>query len=220
NSTPGSEIEVYGWVRSVRVQKNVSFAVINDGSSLKGMQAILSSEEAKKLMTGACVRIRGILTQSLGTEQSKELQAHQVEILGESDSTYPLQKKYHSMEFLRDNLSLRSRTNLFGAIFRVRNAAIIGFQNFFQTNEFFQIHTPIITNSDCEENEFFGSPAYLTVSGQLHAEILACAMSRVYTFGPVFRAEESLTSRHLAEFWMLEAEIAFMFKLEELLDFV
>ncbi|RIB12992.1 asparaginyl-tRNA synthetase [Gigaspora rosea] len=245
NSTPDSEVEVYGWVRSVRVQKNVSFAAINDGSSLKGMQVILTSEEANKLKTGACVRIRGILTQSPGTEQSKELQAQQVEVLGESDSTYPLQKKYHSMEFLRDNLHLRSRTNLFGAIFRVRSAAIIGFQNFFQTNEFFQIHTPIITNSDCEgggevfkisankkknikiehtkdglvEKDFFGSPVYLTVSGQLHAEILACAMSRVYTFGPVFRAEESLTSRHLAEFWMLEAEIAFMFNLDELLDF-
>ncbi|CAG8748440.1 17639_t:CDS:2, partial [Acaulospora colombiana] len=191
-----------------------------------------------------------ILAQSPGAEQSKELQAHNVEMLGECDSTYPLQKKYHSMEFLRDNPHLRSRSNIFGAIIRIRSSAVSGFQKFFQENEFFQIHTPIITSSDCEgggevfrlstnklqdakdkppedctastrkqREDLFRAPVYLTVSGQLHAEMLACAMSRVFTFGPVFRAEASLTSRHLIEFWMLEAEVACLFKLEELLHF-
>ncbi|CAG8585159.1 1202_t:CDS:2 [Acaulospora morrowiae] len=236
-----NEVEVHGWIRSIRTQKNVSFANVNDGSSLKGLQVVLTNDEAKKLTTGACVKMRGILAKSPGDGQSKELQAHYVEILGECDSTYPLQKKYHSMEFLRDNSHLRPRSNTFGAIVRIRNTAVLGFQNFFQKNEFFQIHTPIITSSDCEgggevfkisanrpkettenftrKEDFFEMPVYLTVSGQLHAEMLACAMSRVFTFGPVFRAEGSLTSRHLAEFWMLEAEIACLFKLEELLYF-
>ncbi|RHZ47764.1 hypothetical protein Glove_567g5 [Diversispora epigaea] len=245
NSVTNEKVEVHGWIRSVRIQKNVSFAMINDGSNLKGLQAILTVEEAKMLTTGTCVRIRGILTQSLGTEQSKELQVHDVKILGECGSDYPLQKKHHSMEFLRENLHLRSRTNTFGTIIRIRNAAVLAFQNFFQKNEFFQVHTPIITSSDCEgggevfnisnklpnineksleqksqSSDFFGMPVYLTVSGQLHAEMLAYAMSRVFIFGPVFRAEGSLTSRHLAEFWMLEAEIAYLFELEELLNFI
>ncbi|KAG9290445.1 hypothetical protein G9A89_007176 [Geosiphon pyriformis] len=254
NSPIGSDIEVYGWVRSVRKQKNVSFAEINDGTLSKGIQAILKKEQANMLTTGTAVKIKGKLIKSPGNEQNKELQAENISIFGECDPVqYPLQKKHHSFEFLREIPHLRSRSNTFTALARVRNYAIIGFENFLREHEFVRIQTPVLTTSDSEgggkvfevfskkyhpdkfetqsqkshmdtkesvdkKKKFFEKPVYLTVSGQLHAEVMASALSRVYTFGPVFRAEESETSRHLAEFWMLEAEVAFVTQLEELLD--
>ncbi|RCH77489.1 hypothetical protein CU098_001954, partial [Rhizopus stolonifer] len=210
-----------------------SFATVNDGSTLKGIQAILSPEAAKELTTGACVELKGSLVTSQGKEQNKELKVNSVKVLGECDSTYPLQKKRHSTEFLRNNGHLRMRGNTGGAALRIRHAASEGLRDFFREQEFFLTNTPILTSHDCEgggevfqvspidvkdPSEFFKKPVYLTVSGQLHAEIAASAVSRVYTFGPVFRAEESLTSRHLAEFWMLEAEMAFIDELAPLLD--
>ncbi|KAL1935509.1 hypothetical protein VTP01DRAFT_4649 [Rhizomucor pusillus] len=233
-SVPGSNVQVRGWIRSVRKQKQVCFANLNDGTTVKGMQAILTPELAERLSTGACVEMVGTLEQSPGKEQSKELQVKELKVLGGSDSTYPLQKKRHSLEFLRSINHLRARGNTGGAVLRVRHAAAEGLHQFFSKHEFVQINTPILTSHDCEgggevfkvtpasssasSEEFFKKPVYLTVSGQLHAEIMASALSRVYTFGPVFRAEESLTSRHLAEFWMLEAEIAFIDTLDQLLD--
>ncbi|CAG8544913.1 10781_t:CDS:2 [Ambispora leptoticha] len=240
-----ADIEIHGWVKSVRVQKNVSFAEINDGLSFRGIQAILTKEQAKELTTGTSVKLRGRLVESIGSEQNRELQVDQVEILGKCDAaTYPLQKKHHSFDYLREISHLRPRSNTFSALARVRNCAITGFENFFQKNEFLRVHTPILTASDCEGGskvfkistshqpvrptacnssgnnlEYFDKPVYLTVSGQLHAEIMASSLSRVYTFGPVFRAEESVTSRHLAEFWMHEAEIAFLTQLADLLEF-
>ncbi|KAF7722092.1 hypothetical protein EC973_003707 [Apophysomyces ossiformis] len=220
-----------GWIRSVRKQKSVCFAVLNDGTTLKGIQAILSEQDADKLSTGACVELQGSLTPSPGKEQSKEFQVQSLRVLGECDSSYPLQKKRHTHEFLRTINHLRARGNVGGAVLRVRHAASEGLQRFFAGQEFIQVHTPILTSNDCEgagevfrvtpasaPSDFFKKPVFLTVSGQLHAEMIASAMSRVYTFGPVFRAEESLTSRHLAEFWMLEAEMTFIDKLDQLLD--
>ncbi|OBZ82041.1 Asparagine--tRNA ligase, partial [Choanephora cucurbitarum] len=228
------DVSVRGWVRSVRKQKQVSFATVNDGSTLKGIQAILTTEDAERLSTGACVELKGSLISSPGKEQNKELKVETVKILGECDNTYPLQKKRHSTEFLRSIGHLRMRGNTGSAVLRVRNAASDGLRDFFRDQEFMLTNTPILTSHDCEgggevfqvspidvkdPSEFFKKPVYLTVSGQLHAEIAASAVSRVYTFGPVFRAEESLTSRHLAEFWMLEAEMAFIDSLAPLLEF-
>ncbi|KAG2207644.1 hypothetical protein INT46_005055 [Mucor plumbeus] len=228
-----TNVAVRGWIRSVRKQKQVSFATVNDGSNLKGIQAILSGEDAEKLSTGACVELHGSLIPSPGKEQSKELKVDSMRVLGECDTTYPLQKKRHTMEFLRSIGHLRMRGNTGSAVLRIRNAASEGLRDFFKEQEFILTNTPILTSHDCEGGgevfkispidstnpvEFFKKPVYLTVSGQLHAEITASAMSRVYTFGPVFRAEESLTSRHLAEFWMLEAEMAFIDDLAPLLD--
>ncbi|KAH8552583.1 asparaginyl-tRNA synthetase [Umbelopsis sp. PMI_123] len=236
-------VSINGWIRSVRSQKNVSFANVNDGSNLKGIQAILNNDQAKNLTTGASVKLVGRLVPSPGHEQQHEMQVDQVEVLGESDSTYPLQKKRHTMEYLREIGHLRSRGNTGSAVLRLRNSAVLGFQRFFEQADCANVHTPIITSHDCEgggevfkvlpastytaqqsshamaPSEFFRKPVYLTVSGQLHAEILASSMGRVYTLGPVFRAEESQTSRHLAEFWMMEAEIAFIDRLDQLLDF-
>ncbi|KAI9469710.1 MAG: asparaginyl-tRNA synthetase [Benjaminiella poitrasii] len=228
-----TNVAVRGWVRSVRKQKQVSFATINDGSTFKGIQAILNDKDAEKLTTGACVELHGFLATSPGKEQSKELKVNSLKVLGECDSTYPLQKKRHSLEFLRSIGHLRMRGNTGAAVLRVRNAASEGLYEFFKSQEFILTNTPILTSHDCEGGgevfkispidskdpvEFFKKPVYLTVSGQLHAEITASAMSRVYTFGPVFRAEQSMTSRHLAEFWMLEAEMAFIDELAPLLD--
>ncbi|CEP16130.1 hypothetical protein [Parasitella parasitica] len=222
-----TNVAVRGWVRSVRKQKQISFATINDGSNLKGIQAILSSEDAEKLTTGACVELHGSLIPSPGREQTKELKVDGLKVLGECDV------KRHTTEFLRSIGHLRMRGNTGSAVLRIRNAASEGLRDFFRDQEFIMTNTPILTSHDCEgggevfkvspidttnPQEFFKKSVYLTVSGQLHAEITASAMSRVYTFGPVFRAEESLTSRHLAEFWMLEAEIAFIDDLAPLLD--
>ncbi|MEO0768845.1 MAG: amino acid--tRNA ligase-related protein, partial [Cyanobacteria bacterium J06649_4] len=192
--------------------------------------------QVDRISTGASVKISGTLSESPGKGQRVELQAESIEVFGESDGeTYPLQKKRHSFEFLRTIGHLRSRTNTLGAVFRVRNACATAIHSFFQSRDFLWMHTPILTASDCEgagemftvtrfnlddiptteagkadySQDFFGKPAYLTVSGQLEAEIMAMAFSNVYTFGPTFRAENSNTARHLAEFWMVEPEMAF-----------
>jgi asparaginyl-tRNA synthetase len=239
---PDESILIQGWVRTKRELKGFSFIEVNDGSSLASLQVVMNQDlpdyEAivKKLNTGASVEVAGVLVPSQGKGQRIELKAEMVKVYGEADpETYPLQKKRHSYEFLRTIGHLRSRTNSFGAVFRVRNACAIAIHQFFTERGFLWVHTPIITASDCEgagelfnvtnfnlkdiprtENnavdyaqDFFGKPTYLTVSGQLEAEVMAMAFSNVYTFGPTFRAENSNTSRHLAEFWMVEPEMAF-----------
>lgn len=242
NGQPDETIKVQGWVRTKRELKEFTFVEVNDGSSLASLQVVLNQDLAdyanvlKQLNTGASIEVEGVLVASPAKGQRIELKASAVKVYGEADpDTYPLQKKRHSFEFLREIGHLRSRTNSFGAVFRVRNACATAIHNFFQERGFIWVHAPIITASDCEgagemfavtnfdlnkvprtENQaidyskdFFGRPAYLTVSGQLEAEIMAMAFSNVYTFGPTFRAENSNTSRHLAEFWMVEPEMAF-----------
>ncbi len=230
--TDGSsgEVDVYGWIRSARESKNFAFLQISDGSCTESMQAVFSTtepayqEQKAALLTGAAVKVTGTLVPSQGKGQSVELQASRVQVLGASDSSYPLQKKGHTLEFLREHLALRPRTNTIGAVSRVRSEASFAIHEFFRQHGFFYIHAPIITGADCEgagetfrvstsagdeHGGFFGRPAYLSVSGQLHAECYATALGRVYTFGPTFRAENSNTTRHLAEFWMIEPEMAF-----------
>ncbi|OUC15610.1 MAG: asparagine--tRNA ligase [Alkalinema sp. CACIAM 70d] len=241
NGQPDQQVTIQGWVRTKREQKTFTFLEVNDGSSMAGLQAVVNAElsdyEAtmKRINTGASVEITGVLVPSQGKGQRIEIQAESVTVYGEADpETYPLQKKRHSFEFLRDIGHLRSRTNTLGAVFRVRNACATAIHQFFQERGFLWVHTPILTASDCEgagemftvtrfnldklpvqngkvdySQDFFGKPTYLTVSGQLEAEIMAMAFSDVYTFGPTFRAENSNTSRHLAEFWMVEPEMAF-----------
>lgn len=242
NGQPDETVTIQGWVRTKREQKEFCFVEINDGSSMVGLQAILNStspgyaETVKKLGTGASVTIAGVLVASPGKGQRIELRAETVTVYGEADpETYPLQKKRHSFEFLREIAHLRSRTNTIGAVFRVRNACANAVHQFFQERGFLWVHTPIISANDCEgagelftvttldlkdvpktkdqeidySQDFFGRRAFLTVSGQLEAEIMAMAFTNVYTFGPTFRAENSNTSRHLAEFWMIEPEMAF-----------
>lgn len=232
---------VQGWVRTKREAKGLTFLEVNDGSSLQGLQVVISQDLPdyeqiiKQISTGASARIEGVLVASPGKGQRIEMQARAVEVFGAADpETYPLQKKRHSFEFLRTIAHLRPRTNTFGAVFRVRNACSYAIHQFFQERGFLWVHTPIVTASDCEgagemfavttidlpklaagstavdySQDFFGKPTFLTVSGQLEAEIMAMAFSNVYTFGPTFRAENSNTSRHLAEFWMIEPEMAF-----------
>ncbi|WP_392531223.1 asparagine--tRNA ligase [Nostoc sp. C117] len=239
---PDESLLVQGWVRTKRESKGFAFIEVNDGSSLANLQVVINQDlpdyEAilKKLNTGAALEVTGVLVASLGKGQRIELKSESVKVHGEADpDTYPLQKKRHSFEFLRTIGHLRSRTNSFGAVFRVRNACSTAIHQFFHERGFLWVHTPIITASDCEgagelfsvtsldlkniprtENQavdysqdFFAKPTYLTVSGQLEAEVMAMAFSNVYTFGPTFRAENSNTSRHLAEFWMVEPEMAF-----------
>jgi asparaginyl-tRNA synthetase len=227
-----------GWVRTKREGKGVTFLELNDGSCLQSLQVVADNLEEsllKQITTGASVRVSGTLVKSLGKGQRIELQAQEIEVFGTADpETYPLQKKRHSFEFLREIAHLRGRTNTFGAVFRVRNACSYAIHKFFQERGFMWVHTPIITNSDCEgagemfavtgldlaklavsgkaidyTQDFFGKPTFLTVSGQLEAEVMATAFTNVYTFAPTFRAENSNTSRHLAEFWMIEPEMAF-----------
>lgn len=238
----GSELTVNGWIRTKRDSKTVCFFELNDGSSLKNLQLIYEKEKKSidpdildQITTGASVAVSGKLTESPGKNQAVELQIDSISLLGPAPAeSYPLQKKRHSFEFLREIAHLRPRTNTFGAIARIRNILSMAIHHFFQENGFVYVHTPIITTSDAEgagemfqvttlpfaeiprkngeidyTSDFFGKPAYLTVSGQLEAEIYATALSRVYTFGPTFRAENSNTSRHLAEFWMIEPETAF-----------
>ncbi|MFN6070372.1 MAG: asparagine--tRNA ligase [Pseudanabaena sp.] len=232
---------IRGWVRTKREGKGISFLELNDGSSLQGLQIVLPQTidgyetQIKQITTGASIEISGTLVESMGKGQRVEMQATAITIFGTADpETYPLQKKRHSIEFLRTIAHLRPRTNIFGAVFRVRNACAFAIHKFFQERGFLWVHTPIVTASDCEgagemfgvttfdlnklatsgkpvdfSQDFFGKPAFLTVSGQLEAEIMAMAFSNVYTFGPTFRAENSNTSRHLAEFWMIEPEVAF-----------
>jgi len=236
----GQSIIIQGWVKTKRESKNISFLEVTDGSSFRGIQVIIDSQldgfsQLDQAVTGASVEITGTLVPSPGKNQSVEVQASALAVVGTAPAeTYPLQKKRHSFEFLREIAHLRPRTNTFGAVTRVRNALSYAVHRFFQEQGFMYVHTPIISASDCEgagemfqittlplddiprENgmidyrqDFFGKQANLTVSGQLEAEIYALAMKDVYTFGPTFRAENSNTSRHLAEFWMIEPEMAF-----------
>lgn len=233
----GSTVTIKGWIRTARVQKTFTFVEVNDGSRLSNMQVVVDEslegyqELIEKLDTGAAISVTGEVVESPGKGQSVEIKAQSVEVVGSCDpETYPLQKKRHSFEFLRSIAHLRPRSNSLGAVTRVRNALAFATHRFFQDQGFLYINTPIITASDCEgagelfrvttlepgseqakdvENDFFKRAAYLTVSGQLEGEIYACAMSDIYTFGPTFRAENSNTSRHLAEFWMIEPEMAF-----------
>ncbi len=236
----GGEVLVQGWVKTRRSSKTVSFIQISDGSTLGDLQVVVDQSLpnyslVESLSTGCSVSVVGTLVDSPGKGQKYEVQARELEVLGLADpETYPLQKKRHTPEFLREIAHLRPRTNTFGAMARVRNATAFAIHSFFQGRGFQYIQTPIITASDAEGGgamfrvttldlehppmkggaidhgeDFFGKPAFLTVSGQLEAEIFALALSDVYTFGPTFRAENSNTSRHLAEFWMVEPEVAF-----------
>ena len=237
----GTIVNVKGWVRTRRGNKQVNFIALNDGSTINNMQIVVDlvqfeEDTLKSITTGACISVNGVLTESQGNGQSVEILAKEIEIYGSADpQTYPLQKKGHSMEFLREIAHLRPRTNTFGAVFRMRHNMAIAIHKFFHDRGFFYFHTPIITASDCEgagqmfqvttmnlydlkkddkgsinyDNDFFGKQASLTVSGQLEAELAAMALGAVYTFGPTFRAENSNTPRHLAEFWMIEPEVAF-----------
>jgi asparaginyl-tRNA synthetase len=234
SGSAGETVLVQGWVRTKRDSKAFSFIEINDGSCLSNLQIVADAtldgydESVLPLTTGASVSIHGKVVPSQGKGQQWEMQANSVTMLGEAESDFPLQKKGHSMEFLRTIAHLRPRSNLFGAVFRVRSRMAYSIHRFFQKRGFLYVHTPIITASDCEgagemfrvvttegteiklgDDEFFGDPAYLTVSGQLEGETFACALSNIYTFGPTFRAENSHTSRHASEFWMIEPEIAF-----------
>src|SRR6267142_225886 len=238
---PGADVTVHGWVRTRRDSKGVHFVQINDGSTFTDLQIVIDAgvipdETLRVVTTGACIRARGELVTSPAAGQSVELKVREITVYGGADpATYPLQKKGHTMEFLRDIAHLRTRSNTFGAVFRVRNALSFAIHKFFQERGFVYVHTPIITASDAEgaramfgvttldvakpprkpdgsvdfAQDFFGKPAYLTVSGQLEGEIFAMSFSNVYTFGPTFRAENSNTPRHLAEFWMIEPEMAF-----------
>ena len=233
----GQEICVKGWVRTRRGSKNVSFIALNDGSTINNIQIVaegdhFDEEILKKITTGSAISIIGILVESKGGGQNVEVLAATIEILGEADADeYPLQPKKHSLEFLREKAHLRFRTNTFSAVFRLRHALTFAVHKFFNDKGFSNIHSPIITGADAEgagemfqvttldlENigsevdyttDFFGSKTNLTVSGQLEAELAALALGQVYTFGPTFRAENSNTSRHLSEFWMIEPEVAF-----------
>lgn len=240
-SLVGKTITLCGWVKTLRNQKDFSFIELNDGSTLSGIQIVLSANEEgyektlQDLSTGSSIQVEGVLVESPGHKQKWEVQGKSITVLGSCPAEYPLQKKRHSFEFLRTIAHLRPRTNTQGAVLRVRNALAFATHLFFQQRKFIYIQTPIVTASDCEgagaqflvttldlnkvpkgadqkvdfSKDFFGKPAYLTVSGQLNAETIACALSDVYTFGPTFRAENSNTSRHLAEFWMIEPELAF-----------
>ncbi|MDY0189469.1 MAG: asparagine--tRNA ligase [Desulfuromonas sp.] len=235
------DVEVRGWVRTVRAAKAVSFIEINDGSCLASLQLVLGADLAdslvNKLGTGACVRARGALVASPAKGQQWELHVTTIVQLGESDSSYPLQKKRHSFEYMRSIAHLRPRANAFGAVFRLRSALSFAVHQFFHQRDFLYVHTPIITASDCEgagelfrvttldplfpprvfgdrgdvdwQQDFFAARTGLTVSGQLQGEAFASAFRDIYTFGPTFRAENSHTSRHASEFWMIEPEIAF-----------
>ena len=225
---------VEGWVRTRRDAKTFSFLEVNDGTSLASIQVVMDEgvpgyEHIAQMGTGAAVRVVGELVKSPGERQKWEIRASRVEILGTVGIDYPLQKKRHSQEFLRTVPHLRPRTNLYGAIFRMRSRVAAAVHRFFCERDFVWVHTPIITASDCEgagemfrvttldplsgnesyENDFFGQQTGLTVSGQLEGEAFASALSRIYTFGPTFRAENSNTPRHAAEFWMIEPEVAF-----------
>jgi asparaginyl-tRNA synthetase len=242
----GASITLRGWVRSRRDSKGVTFIELNDGSRFKSIQAVVDSgivpdEILKQVSTGSSIAATGVLVQSPAKGQTMELKVSKIHVYGTADAaTYPLQKKGHTLEFLREISHLRVRSNTFGAAFRVRNALTHAIHSFFQERDFIYVQTPIITTSDCEgagqmfnvtslnmnkpprtadgkvdwQQDFFGRPAYLTVSGQLEGEIFALAFSKVYTFGPTFRAENSNTPRHLAEFWMIEPEMAF-YELED-----
>ncbi len=237
----GTDVLVKGWVRTKRGNRNISFIELNDGSTIKNIQIVADADQfdetlLKEITTGACLAVTGKLVESQGSGQKVEIAATSIDIYGRSDAeTYPLQKKGHSMEFLREIAHLRPRTNTFGAVLRIRHAVAFAIHKYFNDKGFYYLHTPIITGSDAEgagelfrvttldleniprndkgmvdfNSDFFGKPANLTVSGQLEGELGALALGEIYTFGPTFRAENSNTPRHLAEFWMIEPEMAF-----------
>lgn len=235
----GDVVCIKGWVRTLRSGKDIVFIALNDGSCFASLQVVACSDLANfetiaRVGTGACLSVRGVLVASPAAGQRWEVQAKEVEVLGDADADYPLQKKRHSLEFLRSIAHLRPRSNTFGAVFRLRSALSFAIHRFFHERGFLYVHTPIITANDCEgagemfrvttldsENppknnghidwrqDFFGEKTGLTVSGQLQGELFATAFSDIYTFGPTFRAENSNTSRHAAEFWMIEPEMAF-----------
>ena len=244
----GSEITVMGWVRSKRGSKGIFFIALNDGSTIKNIQIVgedehFDEETIKLITTGACLRVKGVLVESPAAGQASEIQAKEIEVLGQCDNTYPLQKKGASWEYLRTVAHMRPRTNTFGAILRIRHNMAMAIHTYFHEHGFFYFHTPLITASDCEgagnmfqvttknlydlkkdeqgkidyADDFFGQQVALTVSGQLEGELGATALGQIYTFGPTFRAENSNTPRHLAEFWMIEPEMAFYDK-EDLMD--
>ena len=245
----GQLINVRGWVRSRRGNKNVSFIALNDGSTIKNIQIVVDlaqfpEESLKPVTTGSCISATGHLVASQGSGQAVEIQLTELEVYGTADpEQYPLQKKGLSMEYLRTIAHLRPRTNTFGAVFRIRHNMAMAIHQYFHEHGFFYFHTPIITASDCEgagqmfqvttknlynlkkddegkidySDDFFGKQTSLTVSGQLEGELAAMALGKIYTFGPTFRAENSNTPRHLAEFWMIEPEVAFIQK-DELMD--
>ncbi len=245
----GQTIQVCGWVRSKRGNKQVNFIALNDGSTIKNIQivadmSLISEEELKNVTTGACICASGKLVESQGSGQNVEIQLEKIEVFGTADpEKYPLQKKGLSMEYLRTIAHLRPRTNTFGAVFRIRHNMAIAIHTYFHSHGYFYFHTPIITASDCEgagqmfqvttknlynlkkdkdgkidySDDFFGKSTSLTVSGQLEGELAALSLGKIYTFGPTFRAENSNTPRHLAEFWMIEPEVAFIDK-NDLMD--
>ena len=236
----GQQVCVKGWVRSRRGNKFVQFIALNDGSTINNLQIVVdlekfSEEELRPITTGASLHVEGQLVQSQGKGQTVEVQAQSIEIYGTCADDYPMQKKGHTLEFLRSKAHLRMRTNTFGAVFRIRHHLAFAIHKFFNEKGFFYLHTPLITASDCEgagdmfqvttldlgdlpktedgktdySKDFFGKSTSLTVSGQLEGELGATALGAIYTFGPTFRAENSNTPRHLAEFWMIEPEMAF-----------
>jgi asparaginyl-tRNA synthetase len=235
------EVHIKGWVRTKRGSKNVAFVAVNDGSIIHNIQVVINNSDfdedtIKNITTGSSIAVTGKLTRSMGKDQNVEIQARDIKIYGTADpNLYPLQKKGHSLEYLREIAHLRPRTNTFGAVFRIRHALSFAIHKYFNDRGFYYLHTPIITGSDCEgagemfrvttldlkspplnedgsvnyNEDFFGKETNLTVSGQLEGELSALALSQIYTFGPTFRAENSNTPRHLAEFWMIEPEVAF-----------
>lgn len=242
----GKEITVKGWVRSHRSSKAVDFIALNDGSTIKNIQVVvdpatMDAEALKSITTGACIRATGVLVESQGAGQSSEIQSKEIEIYGLCPSDYPMQKKGQSFEYMRQHAHMRLRTNTFGAVFRIRHNMAIAIHQYFHEHGYYYFHTPIITASDAEgagemfqvttldldrvakggnveyDKDFFGKKTSLTVSGQLEGELGATALGGIYTFGPTFRAENSNTPRHLAEFWMIEPEVAFMDQ-KELMD--
>ncbi len=245
----GSKVDVKGWVRTRRGNKNVQFVALNDGSTIKNLQIVfdlskISEEQLKQVTTGSSLHVQGLLVASAGKGQSVEVQADDFELYGTAPAeTYPLQKKGHTLEFLREKAHLRPRTNTFGAVLRIRHALAFAVHKFFNDKGFYYFHTPLITASDCEgagaqfqvttlpldnlpltedgkvdySADFFGKMASLTVSGQLEGELGATALGCIYTFGPTFRAENSNTPRHLSEFWMIEPEMAF-YEIEDNMD--
>jgi asparaginyl-tRNA synthetase len=241
DKVPFGPIEFSGWIRTHRRSKQVAFIDVTDGTTVQGLQLVLNPESSdfaaieSKLSTGAAIKIAGNLKESPAKGQKFEVDVSSIELIGEANpETYPLQKKGHTLEFLREHMHLRPRSNTFGAVFRLRSAAAMAVHRFYQDRGFYYVHTPIITTSDCEgagemfrvttldmknppkingeidySQDFFKEAAGLTVSGQLEGEIYATAISNIYTFGPTFRAENSNTTRHLSEFWMIEPEMAF-----------
>ncbi|MBR1935452.1 MAG: asparagine--tRNA ligase [Muribaculaceae bacterium] len=245
----GSEVNVKGWVRTRRGNKHVQFVALNDGSSIKSLQIVIDlerfdEEQLKPITTGASLNVKGTLVASQGKGQTVEVQATEIEVYGTADpESYPLQKKGHTLEFLREKAHLRMRTNTFGAVFRIRHNLAFAVHKFFNDKGFFYLNTPLITSSDAEgagemfqvttlnvkipprtekgsidySKDFFGKRTSLTVSGQLEGELGATSLGLIYTFGPTFRAEHSNTPRHLAEFWMIEPEMAF-YEIEDNMD--